>query len=259
MERTLAPLRPAVNVDTWVTEARGGKGARPMVLSLRWLAMADPAEFPSGTVFAGRYRIERRVDAKVSHDVYFATRPDGRYIVLKLMRGTDRSAEARRRFLQEANDASTLEGARVSEAVETGDDPARGPFVAMLWPATSGAPAPRKADLRATVEMSPSRPPPSAQGDDYLRTVGMAPAGGPPEDVKLARGQLEEAARVEAMMKAPRVHPTMPPKKPRNGFLIAAILLAVLGIGAAAFYWMRKPAPPPPVNLPIGPSSSSSK
>ena len=116
-------------------------------------------------------------------------------------------------------------------------------------PGNAPGPAP---DLKSTLPMTPSAPPPSAQGDSYLRTVAMSPDGGAPDEVKLARAQLEEAARVEAMMKAPRVHPAIPPKKKRNGFFIASIVLVLLAAGAAGFFLVRKA---PPVKLP--PSATS--
>jgi hypothetical protein len=98
-------------------------------------------------------------------------------------------------------------------------------------------------------------PKPKGEGDAYLHTVAMSPDGSPPDEVKLARAQLEEAARVEAMMKAPRVHATAAPPKKRNGFLVAAIVLIILALGAAALFLMRKPAAPPTLPTP----SASSK
>jgi hypothetical protein len=98
-------------------------------------------------------------------------------------------------------------------------------------------------------------PPKPGEGGSYQETIAMSPDGEPPDEVKIARAQAAEAARVEAMMKAPRVHASIPPKKPRNGFLIAAIILILLGVGAGAYFMASRPKPAP-VTLPTASASA---
>ena len=96
--------------------------------------MRDLGAFASGERFAGRYEIERLLKAGGMGAVYVATHAaTRRKVAIKLMHpDIVADAEARARFVQEAQVATLIQSQHVVDVIDAGVDEATGlPYLAM--------------------------------------------------------------------------------------------------------------------------------